>query len=263
MEGKKTLSKLFESFIGGRGFYIVLFACVAVIGVSAWLVFSPVAGERDYVPVSGPLEDITDPTEGLSQPPAQEQLPVSAPGEAFVPEVVPREIVKEPEVLPADGKGDGDTVPASARGETEEERAARPRSFEAPVSGRLLNPYSPEDLIYSKTMADWRTHDGVDIACRLGDLVAAMTGGTVLSVEADDLMGTTVTIDHGQGLVGTYANLAAEPVVKAGDAVDAGAVIGSVGDTALLEIGEGTHLHFALALDGVSVNPGDYVESLK
>ena len=38
-----------------------------------------------------------------------------------------------------------------------------------------------------------------------------------------------------------------------------GDVIGAVGATALGEIGQGTHLHFAVTVDGVNVNPLDYL----
>ena len=37
MEEKKTFGQKLEKFFTGRGFYIVLFLCIAVIGVSAWV----------------------------------------------------------------------------------------------------------------------------------------------------------------------------------------------------------------------------------
>ena len=42
MEDKKKDSgqSRLESFFGGKGFYIVLFLCVGVIGVSAWTLLS-------------------------------------------------------------------------------------------------------------------------------------------------------------------------------------------------------------------------------
>ena len=38
-----------------------------------------------------------------------------------------------------------------------------------------------------------------------------------------------------------------------------GAVIGSIGDTALCEVGQGTHLHFAVTVDGAGVDPLAYL----
>ena len=83
--------------------------------------------------------------------------------------------------------------------------------------------------------------------------------GTVMAIEDDSLYGTVVTVDHGDGTSALYANLASLPAVSVGDHVEAGEVLGSVGTTALCEIGQGTHLHFAMYLDGASVDPLDYL----
>ena len=87
----------------------------------------------------------------------------------------------------------------------------------------------------------------------------AAAKGTVAEVYEDDLLGTTVVIDHGEGLKSTYSNLAATPTVAAGDSVNMGDVIGSVGNTAIGETGEVIHLHFAMTKDGVSVDPAEYL----
>jgi murein DD-endopeptidase MepM/ murein hydrolase activator NlpD len=102
-------------------------------------------------------------------------------------------------------------------------------------------------------MADWRTHAAIDIAAEIGTTVIAAASGTVKSVYSDDLYGTTVTIDHGGGLVSLYANLAALPAVSEGEYVGVGDVIGSVGATAIAEAGDVTHLHFAMIIDGSPV----------
>ena len=83
--------------------------------------------------------------------------------------------------------------------------------------------------------------------------------GTVMAIEDDSLYGTVVTVDHGDGTSALYANLASLPAVSVGDHVEAGEVLGSVGTTALCEIGQSTHLHFAMYLDGASVDPLDYL----
>jgi murein DD-endopeptidase MepM/ murein hydrolase activator NlpD len=86
-----------------------------------------------------------------------------------------------------------------------------------------------EALAYDKTMADWRTHSGIDIEASLGAKVVATANGRVEAVYNDEMFGTTVVISHGGSLRSVYCNLAAEPTVKAGDAVRMGDVIGSVG----------------------------------
>ena len=45
----------------------------------------------------------------------------------------------------------------------------------------------------------------------------------------------------------------------AGDSVDAGSVIGAVGNTSLSEAGLGAHLHFAVSKNGVAMDPMSYL----
>ena len=76
------------------------------------------------------------------------------------------------------------------------------------------------------------------------------------------LYGTTVVMDHGDGLMSYYANLMAEPVVKVGDELLAGDIIGGVGETALCETAQMPHVHFAMSLNDKSVDPHDYMPIL-
>lgn len=61
--------------------------------------------------------------------------------------------VREPSALQTE------SLPASS--------SAAPASTQ-PVSGRVLNSYSGDELVYSKTLGDWRTHNGVDYAADRG-----------------------------------------------------------------------------------------------
>ena len=115
-----------------------------------------------------------------------------------------------------------------------------------PINGEILNPFSNGELVKSETLGVWKTHDGVDIKGDLGAQVKAMNKGKVTKVWEDPLMGYSVTIDHGNGIIGYYCNLSKEMNVSEGDQVNAGEVIGAIGDTAESEIAELSHLHFAL-----------------
>ena len=48
-----------------------------------------------------------------------------------------------------------------------------PASYVWPVYGQIERPYAMTELVYDKTMADWRTHDGIDIESTLGTQVLA------------------------------------------------------------------------------------------
>ena len=79
-----------------------------------------------------------------------------------------------------------------------------------PVKGEVLRGFSVETLALDPTLGDWRTHGGLDIAAAQGVEVRAMAPGAVAQVYEDGLMGTTVVIDHGDGLTSTYQGLAAD-----------------------------------------------------
>jgi len=236
MEGKKSFADRMERFFAGKGFYIVLFLCVAVFGVCAWTVLSAPAGE------SG-----TELGMAVSK---QTETAVSDQTEAVTATEAPRAAVTIPE----------EPAPEQPATVTVREQVPAEQDYYIwPVAGAVENPYSMDALVFSRTMQDWRTHDGVDIAAAPGDHVKAVTGGTVAEIFEDDLLGTTVVLSHRDGLTSRYSNLAEQPTVTVGQRVDMGQVIGAVGDTALGETAEVTHLHFAMALDGISVDPGEYL----
>lgn len=237
--------------LGGKGFYIALMLCVSIIALSAWMIVNNDGGEDAEQAAATMTPDLQYAVSDWEEPvPTQVILPeVPDVAEIAVPEVtqVPvAEVIAEPDPTPA----------------AVETIRLEDRSYVWPVVGETGMGYSMDALVYNRTMGDWRTHDGIDIAAQVGEYVRAASAGTVTDVYEDVLYGTTVVIDHGQGLVSYYANLQAQPVVKAGDELLAGDVIGGVGETALCESGEPCHLHFAMSLNDESVDPGAYLPPL-
>ncbi len=129
----------------------------------------------------------------------------------------------------------------------------------APVEGEILQAYSMDHLAFNATTKDWRTHDGVDFLASVGTEVHAAADGTVEAVFADDFLGMTVTVRHADGYVTQYANLAEEVAVSVGQTVQAGDMLGTVGQTALLEVGDEPHLHFSVYRYNVSVDPSEFL----
>ncbi len=258
MDNKKSaLSRAFK-FMGEKGFYIVLFICAAGLGLTAWLARASVEGltgsaetaisaEKAPERVPLPLErEVILPEAPETAPPVQ-NAPQPAPAPVVEAIAEKRQPKAEPEA-PAEDK-----TAAAMNAE------AKPPQFIRPVAGAVERAHSLEALSYDRTMRDWRTHRGVDIAAALGAKVMAAAEGTVERVYTDDMLGSTVVIRHGGGLTSVYSNLAAVPAVSEGDHVAMGDTIGSVGETAIAEIGEVTHLHFEMALDGSPVDPADYL----
>ena len=129
-----------------------------------------------------------------------------------------------------------------------------------PVQGELERTHSTDKLAYDVTMRDWRTHEGIDIEAAIGSTVSASHAGSVESVVDDDFYGTVVTtVNHGGRLLHGIRKPCGAPAVSVGDWVEPGDVIGAVGATALCESGQGTHLHFAIYVDGSCVDPLIYL----
>lgn len=113
-------------------------------------------------------------------------------------------------------------------------------------------------FVFSSTLNDWATHNGVDLVATDGAGVAAMYDGTVIDVKETFAMGNIVTIDHGDNVVATYASLSDVQVIK-GQTVKKGDKIGAVSTTASNEFMDGAHLHLEVAVNGKNVDPMPYV----
>lgn len=133
--------------------------------------------------------------------------------------------------------------------------------FTLPLSGPVTRSFSIALPCYDETMGDYRAHAGVDLEAEPGTPVCAVAAGLIREVTDDPLWGRTVMIEHAGGLVSVYSNLMAEeyPGIAVGCTVGAGQPIGAVGDTALCEVAQSEHLHFALLRDGSYADPGDYL----
>lgn len=230
-----------KSVLSGTGFYLLLAVCLVTAAVSGWfLLFG-----RD------------EPAQEETPPPAAVSAPVE---NAYVPEPEPEE--DEPPVE-ASAPVEVEIVPTMPEVEIDDTpvMAEPPRLVVEPLKGEVLMAFSVDQLVYSPTLADWRTHDGVDISAKPGTTVLAATAGTVASVEDHPLMGTTVVIEHEGGYATTYANLQAKPTVEPGELVTAGQIIGAVGTTASAEAAQSPHLHFSVARNGEAVDPSEFLNS--
>ncbi|MGI6777393.1 MAG: peptidoglycan DD-metalloendopeptidase family protein [Acetivibrionales bacterium] len=128
-----------------------------------------------------------------------------------------------------------------------------------PVIGDVSFDYAMDRLVYSKTLEDWRTHSGIDLAADRGTNVKAAADGFISEVKNDPRFGITVIIDHQNGLKTVYANLASDEVVVPNQKVKEGDVIGAIGNTALFESAEQPHLHFEVLMDNRPVDPKEYL----
>lgn len=246
MEQNPSKSK-FEDFIRSQGFYVALALCLLVVGAA--IVISVLPGNEN----TGEQEAQLNPIEEIGQ----EQEAVASATQMPVIHILPSvtaapEQEEEPETVT-------EPVMATATEAPTTQQVSGTTKAPAPVQGKVIWEFAMDRLLYSKTLDQWTTHEGVDIGCEEGTKVKAVLAGTVEEVREDDALGYTVVISHPGDKKSLYANLSSEVPVKAGDKVNAGDTVGLVGHSSLLECGDESHLHFGFYVKGVAVNPGKYV----
>lgn len=235
---------------GATGAYIALLLAATVLAVAGYRTLIP--HTKDELPVT-PEAAAPAETQTVSPPAAQTaETPASAPERSLEK---PQQTQRRASA-PVQGAAEV-RLPAA---QPVAPAASAPTLVVPPLTGETVAAFSMEELQYSETLGDWRTHNGVDVAAEAGTPVCAAAAGTVLDVRDDDLMGTTVVISHDGGLETVYANLQAIPTVEIGDYVTAGQIIGAVGRTALSESAQGAHLHFSVTRNGQYVDPAAYLK---
>ena len=269
MEEKKGFSEKLNEFFAGKGFYIVLLLCAALIGTSIWLMtdgsrtdVEPIGGDTTmYASVGAGENGAGDSVPAMQMDPApqtgaqRKAQPTPAPTPE-APEIAPEapQVATEPET---------DSVPnpqqTQPTQQTQQTWQEPVDYFIWPVNGTLARSYSVEVLSFDPTMSDWRVHGGWDIAAEPGTQVLSTANGTVSAVYEDVMLGNVVEVSHSNGLVSAYANLNGDIPVSVGQSVSVGSVLGSVGKSALGEIGEVSHLHFSLRMNGETVDPTDWL----
>lgn len=140
-----------------------------------------------------------------------------------------------------------------------EEKVADP-TFTKPVEGEILTEFAKDTLIYSNTLQEWVTHNGIDIKADKTTVVKASAEGTVKSIKNDPRYGITVVIEHVNGYSTVYANLLTAEFVNEAEKVKQGQTIGTVGNTATFEIADESHLHFEMLKNGEYINPSLYLK---
>jgi murein DD-endopeptidase MepM/ murein hydrolase activator NlpD len=127
-----------------------------------------------------------------------------------------------------------------------------------PTTGTITQNYGPTDLTLEPSYGGYaHFHLGVDIANSQGTPIAAAAAGTVIYAGWTDAgYGNMVEIDHGNGLVTIYGHMMTTPVVKVGQTVFQGQLIGYMGTTGN---STGPHLHFGVQKNGSWDNPFNYL----
>lgn len=132
--------------------------------------------------------------------------------------------------------------------------------FAMPVeTSNILKNYTSSTVVYNQTLGVYTGHMGIDFGAEAGSEVVAVYTGKIDSITTSYLKGTTITIDHGNGLKSVYNSLDASENLVEGQVVNQGQVIGWVSDNNRQEYKDGPHLHFEVLFDGNRIDPNEYL----
>ncbi len=150
-------------------------------------------------------------------------------------------------------KNDGERAEAESAklhklfAKTEEKRLFEGR-FDSPIPGAATARFGERRVFNGQPRAP---HSGMDLKAKMGRAVRAPAAGKVLLADPLFFAGKTIILDHGLGLTTQYAHLS-KFLVKPGDLVKKGQIIGKVGATGRVT---GPHLHWALKHKNSRIDP--------
>jgi murein DD-endopeptidase MepM/ murein hydrolase activator NlpD len=121
-----------------------------------------------------------------------------------------------------------------------------------PVKGWVTSGFGPRISPFTEKPA-W--HDGLDIGAAPNAPVQAPAQGRVTATGFDPKLGNIVRLDHGFGIETLFGHLA-KSLVKEGQRVNRGDVVGLVGSTGLAT---GPHLHYMVKVHGQALDPNKYI----
>jgi murein DD-endopeptidase MepM/ murein hydrolase activator NlpD len=147
---------------------------------------------------------------------------------------------------------------AATQVKAEAERIANLSKFLWPTAGSVSSDYG---MRLHPILHYYRMHDGDDIGGKCGQPIYAAQSGTVVKAEMgyNGGSGNNIRIDHGDidgHQVETGYLHMTDYVVKVGQQVDKGDLVGHVGSTGL---STACHLHFSAYIDGHGTDPMQFI----
>ena len=128
--------------------------------------------------------------------------------------------------------------------------------LDIPANGRLSARFGLRRILNGQGGSP---HAGLDVAVGTGTLLRAAAPGRVINTGDYFYSGKSVFVDHGQGFITLYIHMSRIDVTE-GDAVERGATLGLSGATGRVT---GPHLHWAVLLNGVYVDPELFLQAAR
>lgn len=143
---------------------------------------------------------------------------------------------------------------------SEKKETKKEISFQKPVEGEIIREFAQNNLVYSNTLEEWITHNGIDIKADKTTVVKSAEAGVVKSIKNDPRYGLTIVIQHDDVYQTIYSNLLTSEFVVEGEKVEKGQAIGTVGNSAVFEVADEPHLHFEILKNSIQIDPSNYLK---
>ncbi len=256
---------------GSKGFYAALGISAVMIGAACLFAYNqgeqlsegqlsagistpapetPVDKKYNNVPKSTTTAYVVAMTPTTTMPAVQIQAETMSVEEVIIetPEEEFQEVIEMEEAEEADAETDSEIL---------ETGVSKLENVKPPLAdiSNVITSFSGTELVKNETTGSWQTHNGTDFAAEVGTEVYAVSNGEITSVKKDALWGVTVVLDHHNGFVTKYCNLADDLSVQEGDMLVSGDMIGVVGQTADIESALAPHLHIEITHNGSFVDP--------
>ncbi|RDU58857.1 M23 family peptidase [Helicobacter sp. MIT 14-3879] len=127
--------------------------------------------------------------------------------------------------------------------------------FIYPIKSVVTSPFGSARVFNNEIKS---YHSGTDFRAAIGTPLRASNDGVVVIAKERFLAGKSVVISHGEGVFSQYYHCS-KIKVKTGDKVKKGDIIALSGDTGRVSA---AHLHFGFIVNGVSVDPLQFIEEV-
>ncbi len=123
-----------------------------------------------------------------------------------------------------------------------------------PMDGNVIMNYSMDATIYYATLDQYKYNPAIIISGAVNNKVYSVAKGKITDISQNEVTGTTVTVDLGDGYQAIYGQLK-ELNFDEGDYLESGHVIGYVSEPTKYFSVEGSNLYFELQKDGEPIDP--------
>ncbi len=240
-------------------FYFALLVCLAAVSVAGWSTYQTV---KDFVAPQNTKDTVSSRRSSKTQSKTASQQDKTV---ILEENNQSKNNKNERSAIPYDKASSPEISESASKSKTHQEENAEEvqevwnnKSETLPISypsgNTVIKEFSDGNLVYCKTLGDWRAHEGTDFKAEIGSEVKAITSGTVTDVYEDPSYGTTVVISHDGKFIAYYSGLSKNVNVEKGKRITGEEKIGLI-DKVPCESLDESHLHLMINKDGKFIDP--------